>query len=117
LHNTPYAYPPPKATRKKGGLFLLSLRHTPNKHPLGNYVNLPLVKVVPPNGTVGSINLFSYNGTLAYSTQRGGIAFTRTFDGDITGNRAYILPDKSGTVALLSDLSPNNLLAISSLCL
>ena len=84
---------------------------------MGNYVNLPSIKVAPPNGTVGSINLFSNNGDLAFSYARGAITFTRTFNGSLTGNRNYTLPDKSGTVALLSDLSPNNLLAISSLCL
>jgi hypothetical protein len=41
----------------------------------------------------GSFTLISSNG------------FTKTVDGVVTANRDYVLPDKSGTIALLSDIS------------
>jgi hypothetical protein len=41
----------------------------------------------------GSFTIISSNG------------FTKTVDGTVTSNRNYILPDKSGTVALLSDIT------------
>ena len=41
----------------------------------------------------GSFTIISSNG------------FSKTVDGTVTANRNYVLPDKSGTIALLSDIS------------
>jgi hypothetical protein len=84
-----------------------------------SYVNLPLSLVNPPNGSVGSVNLFSLNGYLSFAPQNDigqvGTVFTRTFNGRVTANRTYALPDQSGTLALLSDVNNFNPLSFASL--
>jgi len=64
------------------------------------YIELPAQSVAPTVGGVGTIKLYSdTNGKLAW---KGASGFIREFDGTITADRTYALPDTSGTVALTS---------------
>jgi hypothetical protein len=58
---------------------------------------------VTPSAPSNGFKLFANNsGSFTIISSNG---FTKTVDGDVTANRNYILPDKSGTVALLSDIT------------
>jgi hypothetical protein len=58
---------------------------------------------VTPSAPSNGFKLFANNsGSFTIISSNG---FTKTVDGDVTSNRNYILPDKSGTVALLSDIT------------
>lgn len=84
----------------------------------GAYVNLGLNLVPPPNGPVGSINLFSNNGYISWTPQNdlqgGARVFTRTFNGKVTANRIYTLPDEDGVIALVGS-GTGNPLSLNSL--
>ena len=70
----------------------------------------------PIGGLYNSTRLLSYNGDFSWLPT--GNQFLRIFNGTLTKDRTYTWPDKSGTVALLSDVSPSiyvNPFALSSL--
>jgi hypothetical protein len=58
---------------------------------------------VTPSAPSNGFKLFANNsGSFTIISSNG---FTKTVDGVVTANREYVFPDKSGTIALLSDIS------------
>lgn len=56
----------------------------------------------PSSGASNSVRVFSSAGWMAWRYQND--TFLRKFDGALTADRTYTLPDKSGTIALTNDL-------------